>query len=167
MRHGEAEGFTGHSFKSDNERKLTEQGQLEAQLMAAWLLKKNINFNHIFVSPFVRAQQTCAQLFKVLDFEAITLDFITPSGDAVQVHDFIDGLIAAQEEQKVAVNESIAIDKSLLIVSHMPLISYLVSEFTHGAHSPIFTTAGIAEINYDTTKMRGKFVRMVSPSDLY
>jgi phosphohistidine phosphatase len=169
MRHGEAEGVTGHSFKSDNERKLTERGQLEAQLMANWLLNKNINFSHVFISPFVRAQQTCAQLLKVLNFDAITLDFITPSGDAKQVHDYIDGLISSsQNEQKQELTTSTEkkVDISILIVSHMPLVSYLVSEFTYDDQAPIFATAAIAQIKYDVSTMGGELVSMLSPDDL-
>ncbi len=161
MRHGEAEEFTNSTFKSDNERQLTKQGQFEAKLMANWLLKLNLNLKHIFVSPFIRAQQTCEHVLKTMKLEAITLDFITPSGDARQVHDFIDGLLIDEVNMKKGADQ----ETSLLIVSHMPLVSYLVSELTADAQAPIFTTAGIAQINYDTATMKGEFVRMVSPLD--
>ena len=157
MRHGEAEGFIGHNFHSDSDRPLTTQGQLEAQLMTNWLTKMNIHFNHIFVSPFVRAQQTCAQVLKNININAITLDFITPEGSAKQLHDFIDGLSPNNVELP---------EQALLIVSHMPLVSYLVAELTQGEHAPIFATAGVAQIDYDTQSMRGEFVRMISPHDL-
>lgn len=178
MRHGEAEGFIGHDFHRDSERPLTTQGLFEAQLMTNWMVKMNIHFNHIFVSPFIRAQQTCAQVLKTVNVDAVTLDFITPEGSAKQVHDFIDGLLtAAQESLRLngvkaestgftQFDEKSAIEPALLIVSHMPLVSYLVGEFTNGEHMPIFATAGIAQIDYDSVTMRGEFVRMVTPLDL-
>jgi phosphohistidine phosphatase len=168
MRHGEAEGFAGHTFKRDNERQLTKQGVSEAQLMANCFLEMNINFSHVFTSPYIRAQQTCAEVLKVFELNAVTLDFITPSGDAKQVHDFIDGLLSAHEKEQskeANLNKDKGIEKSLLIVSHMPLVSYLVSELTFDAQTPIFATAGVAQIEYNTVTMRGELVRMVSPSD--
>ncbi|XPF95871.1 phosphohistidine phosphatase SixA [Colwellia sp. RE-S-Sl-9] len=152
MRHGQA--FTSGS--SDALRGLTVQGKLEAHVMAKWLDSEKISIDQIIVSPFIRAQETTKELISYLgdDILVTTLDFITPSGSAEQMHDYIDG---------VCVTDKI---KTLLIVSHMPLVSYLVAELTVDGNGPIFQTAGIAHIDYDTKRMKGHMVSLTSPNEL-
>lgn len=152
MRHGQA--FT--SGTSDALRGLTAQGKLEANVMAKWMANKNILLDQIIVSPFIRAQETAKELSDNLgdDLLLTTLDFITPSGSAQQMHDYIDGVCVIDKV------------KSLLIVSHMPLVSYLVAGLTVDGNSPIFQTAGVAHIDYDIKRMKGYLVSLTSPNDL-
>lgn len=167
MRHGEAQNPESHSLASDSERVLTKQGEFEAQLMAHWLVKMKANIAQLWVSPFSRAQQTCAQISKKINVVAETLDFITPAGDAKQVHDFIDAFIASQLENMTETDsDNSQQPKAIFIVSHMPLVSYLVAELTRYQAAPIFTTAAIAEIDYDIKSMKGELVRLISPLDL-
>lgn len=169
MRHGEAQNPVGHSLMSDKARELTKQGKFEVQLMSSWLTKVKADVGQLWVSPYIRAQQTCAIMAKKIHVEAETIEFITPEGDAKQVHDFIDGIVASQlENLSVNDNKSTILEqpKALLIVSHMPLVSYLVAELTHYQAAPIFATAAIAEIDYDIKSMRGELVRLISPLDL-
>ncbi len=160
MRHGEAQNYIEQGSRDDSQRALTHQGEQEAQVMASWLQKVHTPPTQVFVSPFIRAQQTCAIVTSLMKTTTSTLDFITPSGDAKQVHDFIDGYCsnilekASQHEQ------------SILIVSHMPLVSYLVAQLTQSENAPIFATAGIAHINYDVEKMQGELLGLVAPLDL-
>ena len=151
MRHGEA----SYDGKTDADRPLTEQGKLEAVFMAKWLSSMKVELNQVFTSPYVRAQQTVNILLTTLQtsVKATVLNFITPDGSAQHAHDFIDGIGANADE-------------SILIVSHMPLVSYLVEELTFERQSPIFQTAGIVEIDYDIEKMKGNFVRLICPLDL-
>jgi len=151
MRHGQANPMGS----IDSERKLTEQGFSEVKVMAKWINEANLSLENIFVSPYVRAQQTANTVLNGLNASPLltTLDFITPSGNAKDVHNYIDGMSGMDEQ-------------SLLIVSHMPLVSYLVAELTLGHHSPIFQTAAIAQIDYDVEKMTGKLVKLISPFDL-
>ena len=165
MRHGEAQNPVSHSLTSDSDRELTKQGEFEAQLMAHWLVKMKADIAQLWVSPFNRAQQTCAQISKNINVVAETLDFITPAGDAKQVHDFIDAFIAGQLENTTG-SDSSKKPKAIFIVSHMPLVSYLVAELTHYQAAPIFATAAIAEIDYDIKSMKGELVRLISPVDL-
>lgn len=153
MRHGQADTYA----ESDAQRQLTPHGRLEAALMGKWLGKMAIAPDVFWVSPFIRAQQTFEELAKPLSYKTLkqTNNFITPSGSATEVHDLIDGELAVKDI------------KQLMLVSHMPVVSYLVSELTSHQQAPIFQTAGIVEINYDPESMTGEFVRMVSPSDLY
>jgi len=148
MRHGQA--FT--SGKSDALRELTVQGQLEAKLMAKWFDIQKIKLDHIIVSPFVRAKQTSQHLGNNINLT--TLDFITPSGSVKQMHDYLDG---------ICVKDDI---KNLLVVSHMPFVSYFVAELTENGDCPIFQTAGVACIDYDIERMKGDLISLTSPYDI-
>ncbi|NQY33569.1 MAG: phosphohistidine phosphatase SixA [Alteromonadaceae bacterium] len=152
MRHGHASPYG----LSDDERELTEQGKLEVLSMAKYLQGKNVCFDQVLVSPFKRAQQTAKILANTSErsFPIKTVDFITPSGSPSNVHDYIDGLTLGTQGEKI---------NQLLIVSHMPLVSYLVAELTGGLQSPIFQTAGIAEIIYDVKLMTGQLTSLISP----
>jgi phosphohistidine phosphatase len=150
MRHGQAE----QAGKTDSQRELTLQGYNEARTMGNWLSQTNNVPNKLFVSPFKRAQQTAATIIESNSSSLVAqmLNFITPSGDAGQVHDYLDSVIG--DSNKV------------LVVSHMPLVSYLVADLTFDNNSPIFQTAAIAQIDYDVRKMKGQLVRLISPSDI-
>ncbi|TPH17946.1 phosphohistidine phosphatase SixA [Litorilituus lipolyticus] len=167
MRHGEAEPISTFHHMSDFQRSLTKQGQIEAQLMGKWLLNMSNDIHEVFVSPYERAQQTASIMLSSLTssgqntgLSSSTLDFITPNDSAQQVHDFIDGYCEQLSD------ESINSGHAILIVSHMPLVSYLVAEFTNPENAPIFATAAIAEIDYDVKQMKGELVRLISPLDL-
>jgi len=156
MRHGQASPIAN----SDAERQLTKQGQFEAEIMGKWLKSMQVNLDHVLVSPFIRAQQTAATVRATLNWTgpSTNCDFITPSGNAGQVHDYLDGMLASSRGEN-AIEE-------LLMVSHMPLVSYLVEDLTFDRKSPIFQTAAIAQIDYDLHRMKGQLIRLVSPHDL-
>jgi phosphohistidine phosphatase len=164
MRHGEAQPILEQG-STDCQRALTQQGKTEVNLVAHWFKKKHINLNTIFVSPYVRAQQTAQIANAKIVTKTSTLDLITPSGDAKQVHDFIDGWC---EQQIKRTNQSVLGDdeNNLLIISHMPLVSYLVAQLTQSTNAPIFATAAIAHIDYDEKTMRGRLKQLISPLDL-
>jgi phosphohistidine phosphatase len=152
MRHGQA--FTSGSI--DALRGLTDQGKLEATVMTKWLKNQDVEVDQMLISPFIRAQETAQKVTSGFDesLVATTLDFITPSGSARMLHDYIDGVCASEKVE------------TLLIVSHMPLVSYLVAELTTNNDAPIFQTASIAQIDYDVKRMKGFLVGLTSPSDL-
>ncbi len=175
MRHGEAQNFVEQGSRDDSQRALTAQGKTEAKMMATWLQKMQINPMQVFVSPYVRAQQTCVITTSMMQTAITTLDFITPSGDAKQVHDFIDGWCSEQVVastlqttglQNITEPKTTKQEQSLLIISHMPLVSYLVAQLTQSSNAPIFATAGIAHIDYDIDKMQGTLQRLISPIEL-
>lgn len=152
MRHGQASNHAS----SDAQRQLTEQGFLEAKVMAKWVDEQNFTFDKVLVSPYIRAQQTAQSFIDELQqsVEIQTVNFITPAGQAREVHDYIDGICQVEKLS------------SILIISHMPLVSYLVAEMTVDQNSPIFPTAGIAQIKYDVQKMKGELLSFTSPYDL-
>lgn len=153
MRHGQANPVGS----VDELRPLNEMGEAEVKQMAEWALSQNMNFDHVLVSPFLRAQQT-SELFLAHYSEnsptKTQVDCITPFGEAALVHDYIDAFIA---ENAV---------KSLLIISHMPLVSFLSAEMTFDQSAPIFQTAAILQVDYDVEKMKGEVVTLTAPYDL-
>ncbi len=175
MRHGEAQHVIKSTGMNDSQRPLTKQGVFEAEIMGRWLASITGTLNTIFVSPYLRAQQTCTTLVETREkhlhsksaekslIKPITLDCITPSSDAKQVHDYLDGFLLAQDKKSQLETE--IQQQAVLIVSHMPLVSYLVAELTKSSYAPIFATAAIIQIDYDIHKMQGQFVRLVSPLD--
>ncbi len=152
MRHGQA----SFDAQSDAARPLTPQGELEAQMMGNWLSKMGNAPDLIWVSPYIRAQQTFQHVGQYLTqkHQVKLMNMVTPSGSAKDVHDLLDGELAVNNIEQ------------LLIVSHMPFVSYLVAELTQQQKAPIFQTAGICEISYDSESNMGEFIRMVAPIDL-
>jgi len=172
MRHGEAENTIGE----DSLRPLTIKGRLETEKMGFWLAHRKVELMNVFVSPYLRAQQSCANVVEVLHKAPLlnkispkTLDFITPSGNACQVHDFIDGLFQTHEDLYKEDNlDNNSVNKqAILFVSHMPFVSYLVGELTYTSNMPIFSTGAIAIIDYDIKKMKGQLVEMITPSNIH
>lgn len=163
MRHGEAANIAGN----DSLRPLTERGVLEAKIMGRWLSQKNTKLLDVFVSPYLRAQQTCENVSSLLTKTNLlvnqpkTVNFITPSGNAQQVHDFLDGSLNQCSESD-NIDENLAV----LFVSHMPFVSYFVAELTDKNQMPIFPTGAVAVIDYDTKRMQGQLVDIISPDKL-
>ncbi|HCH70248.1 MAG TPA: phosphohistidine phosphatase SixA [Colwellia sp.] len=163
MRHGDAANITG----DDSLRPLTEQGDLEAEIMGQWLLHNKTKLLDVFVSPYLRAQQTYNNVSSFLIKANLlvnkpkTLDLITPSGNAQHVHDFLDGLLSESNEADYGEKNS-----AILFVSHMPFVSYFVAELTDKNQMPIFSTGAIAVIDYETKHMQGQLVDIISPAKL-
>ena len=167
MRHGEAHFSDGNLQFSDVERPLTEQGKNDVAAMGQWLSTLEIPFLTVFTSPFIRAQQTSVIVHSkieslLIDKKIETLPFITPSDSAKEVHDFLDGYLV--ENFTANINEQTL--SAILLVSHMPLVSFLVSELTQSPEAPLFATGAIAEINYDVEKMQGTLIRMITPAEI-
>lgn len=131
MRHGQAVP----EASTDALRSLTEQGRDEVSLMARWLAPQVSQFDLVLVSPYVRAQQTWLQLSKdLVGLHVETCDQLTPNCDA----DLAASLILAYGDKHSNGN--------VLIISHMPLVGYLVESLCIGMMAPIFVTSGIAKI---------------------
>jgi len=134
MRHGQAEMMAN----SDSERALTDMGRSESEKMASSLAKQGISFDAVMVSPYIRAQQTWESVrpFFPEISNIQTLKALTPSGSA-----------------RKSVNEIIALQamgvKSLLIVSHLPLVGYIVGELAPAAGVPAFATSSVGLVELD------------------
>lgn len=132
MRHGQAEMM---AF-SDAERNLTDIGREESERMAKYLVKQGVELDAVLVSPYVRAQQTWQSVSPFFDgvTNIQTLPCLTPSGSARKT---VNELLALQAEGV----------KAVLIVSHLPLVGYIVGELSPSAGVPAFSTSAVGHIS--------------------
>lgn len=78
---------------------------------------------------------------------------LTPGGDASLVGSYLQ--VLAQQ----GIN-------AVLIVSHLPLVGYLVAELCPGECPPMFATSAIANVDLAADGSYGKFEWQVSPSQV-
>lgn len=135
MRHGEAEPQHTH----DAERRLTAFGKQQATAQGQWLKSQGWQPDALWVSTYLRAQQTADSVVRALDAspKRLVLNELIPDGDVEAVADLVAG--------------SNDIER-LLIVSHMPLVSYLVEKLVPGAVPLAFATAQIVVIDINEGK---------------
>ncbi|PKH24462.1 phosphohistidine phosphatase SixA [Enterobacterales bacterium CwR94] len=151
MRHGDA----ALDAASDSVRPLTHCGCDESCQMARWLETQSVNIERVLVSPYLRAQQTLAKVREGLTLPAgeTVLPELTPGGNPAKVTTEIQALAVQGVE-------------AVLVISHLPLVGYLVSELCPHESPPMFATSAIARIDYDAQAAQGKLEWQVSPSKL-
>jgi len=151
MRHGEA----ALEAASDSARPLTECGCDESVQMAAWLNARDVKIQQVLVSPYLRAQQTLERVRQALPLpqEVEVLKILTPSGDAAMVACDLRTLA----KQGVS---------AVLVVSHLPLVGYLVAELCPGICPPMFATSAIANVEIDDQTGSGTLNWQFSPSQV-
>lgn len=147
MRHGDAH----LAASSDMQRPLSPIGESEAAHATNWLLEQYFveqqNIDYAMVSPYLRTKQTFAKVteqFTVTRTE-YTRDII-PSACASVAHDYMDTVLALHPDIK-----------NVLLVTHMPFVSYFVEALTK-VTSPLFATASIAVIDYDKSVSHGRIM---------
>ncbi|WP_199608831.1 phosphohistidine phosphatase SixA [Flocculibacter collagenilyticus] len=164
IRHGQAEAHCS----IDAERKLTERGVNETRKTASWLAGKLLAKQPVtplsllsINSPYIRAAQTAEIIVNSLEAEQkatsikqIVTDDLIPTASPELAYDYITALVDTHQVDHV------------IVVSHMPLVTFLTECFTLGVTSPLFMTASCAHVRYDMANMRGVFEEMVSPDDL-
>jgi phosphohistidine phosphatase len=141
MRHGQAEPFTAN----DASRQLVEKGRLD---VAKIIQNSSLDLHkvkQIWVSPFIRAQQTARIAAEILgSTQLITQHFLTPDNDPLDV-----------------VRQLQLIDcDSLMLVSHQPLVSRLIG-FCCGTPADHYAmdTASLACIDFDVPGMNSGYMR--------
>lgn len=151
MRHGEAEPLSSQ----DSQRQLTGRGQQEVSQMALWLQRHYPAFDWIWASPYLRTRQTAElMLAKQQPFSQFEIvPELVPEGDAAVFKSYFDARISEKPDARV------------LLVSHMPLVSFLVEAFTVQGQAPIFTTAQLACIDY-RPEQGGRLLERLSPQEL-
>ena len=150
MRHGDA----ALDAASDAVRPLTHCGCDESRQMATWLNDQSVNIDQVLVSPYLRAKQTLNTVREALtlpDREDV-LPELTPGGDPAMVASYLQMLADKGR-------------KSVLVISHLPLVGYLVTELCPQETPPMFATSAIAcvEINGEQA---GQLLWQVSPAKL-
>ena len=120
----------------------------------ACIEKGMTSIDKVLVSPYRRAQQTWQTMQPYLKAEQVeTCDDITPYGQAESVAEFIQALVEVEP-----------ID-TLLLVSHLPLVSYLTAELVRGIAPPMFPTAGMVAIDYDPKTQQGELLWQCTPNE--
>jgi phosphohistidine phosphatase len=152
MRHGEAERLQ----TQDKTRNLTKLGKKQASKAGRWLntyLGAEQPVDIALVSSYIRARQTFEQL---CDMVAVTrrkvCEDVVPEGDPKIVHDLIKVLF--NDKSKASV---------VLIVSHMPFVSYFLEEVHVDKKSMLFDTSSMVVINYDLVSGAGKIESIYHP----
>lgn len=135
MRHGEA----GFSASSDSSRSLTPYGIRQAIQAGQWLKQQNFQFNIGLVSPYLRAQQTLAELSSQVSVLTVETDKLLVPGSNPE---YIANLLSTFPSQGI---------EQVIIVSHLPLVGYLVNELCPDISPPMFPTASIACIELTST----------------
>lgn len=129
MRHGQA----GLYASCDAERELTGTGRQQSIDMASWLSAIEPNLDCVLHSPYVRASQTWQVIGNFFNTSKVELcEDITPYGDAELIADYVKALVEQHNYETV------------LLVSHLPVVSYLTSVLTAGENMPAFATSAIA-----------------------
>lgn len=150
MRHGEAQ----HYAASDAERALTERGRSESVAVArAGVNQKEVtSFDKVLVSPYLRAQQTWQEIATYFSSQDVEIcDDITPYGQSEMVFEYVSARAEAEKWQ------------SVLLVSHLPLVGYLVSEFVPDMVPPMFPTSGLVCIDYQPQSRKGEVLWNIHP----
>ena len=152
MRHGEAERIR----VQDNTRSLTSLGEKQAGTAGKWLkdyLGADTPVDIALVSSYVRAQQTYEQLSEqvVVSQKQICEDVI-PEGDPKIAHDFINVLFESESQPSV-----------ILVVSHMPFVSYFLEEVHVDKQSMLFDTSSVVIVDYDVAVGAGKIESIYHP----
>ncbi|OCG46547.1 phosphohistidine phosphatase SixA [Gilliamella sp. Choc5-1] len=131
MRHGEA----GFSASSDSSRTLTNYGINQSNQAGKWLKQQNFQFEIGLVSPYLRAQQTLTELSSHVSVAKVeTNQFLVPGGSPSHIADVL----------AILLNDGV---ENVIIVSHLPLVGYLVNELCPQVAPPMFSTAAIACIS--------------------
>ncbi len=150
MRHGQAEPMSDPW--PDSERRLTDDGIMEVRHASEWLQQQCELIEQCYTSPYQRAQETQKVMNERLNCQQVkVLDCLTPEK---RVHETVTELAA-----EIAV----AGVQSALVVTHMPLVSYLVAEIDKTQQPPIFSTAAIAEIEFDPSTGVGQLKQLMQP----
>lgn len=145
MRHGEAEPWQG----SDAERTLTSNGEAQAQWMGArlpeWIGETP---EWAWISPYRRAQQTWQHVSDAWASlpNVMTVEEIIPEGDPQSVLDYLMAFIEVKDA------------KSVILVSHLPLVADLVFGLVPDAPLRSFSTASAVAIEWDISSQKGQFL---------
>lgn len=148
MRHGEAQLVAD----SDMLRPLTKAGINQVKQTAAWLIDNELipkqGIDLAFVSPYLRTRQTFAALNEILPINDVEYSQdILPCSVTSIAHDYLDTKLSFLEHPEC-----------VLMVSHMPFVSYFVDIVCKQHISPLFATASVVVIEYDLKRSQGKLI---------
>lgn len=110
FRHGQAES----SAPSDAERALTKRGQQDVANMIAQAEDELVGLDQIWVSPYLRAQQTAQIVISELELGSmpVTTELLVPESQPAELYEQLQLCDA----------------DALLLVSHQPLVGHLLED---------------------------------------
>ena len=153
MRHGEAETFR----VQDKTRSLTRHGEKQATEAGRWLasyLGADTPIDLALTSSYARAQQTNQHLSSQVTVTTTQIcDDLVPEGDPKVAHDFIKVLFQDSPSSKV-----------ILIVSHMPFVSYFLEEVHKDRQTMLFDTSSMVVLDYDVESGAGIIENIYHPT---
>ncbi len=151
MRHGEAESL----LTDDKSRNLTLHGKSEVRVSSNWLTESYCQDGELslaLVSPYTRTRQTFNALSETLHAaQSEICDDIVPEGNVRLAHDYIDVLAHQMAKSRKG--------KPLLIVSHMPFVSFLLDALCDSHQMTLFATGSVAVVKYNLTRGKGVLVK--------
>lgn len=152
MRHGEAETLRVRDYT----RNLTPHGEKQAAEAGRWLasyLGADVPIDLALASSYVRAQQTFQQLSsQVRVITSQVCEDVIPEGDPKLAHDFVKVLI-----------EDVPSSNVVLIVSHMPFVSYFLEEVHTDKQTMLFDTSSLVVVNYNVERGTGVIDNIYHP----
>ena len=143
MRHGQAEW----SALSDAERPLTDQGRAQVKRTAG-IIKSRYQVKKVLASPYLRAQQTAELVAGELGCRVETVDDLVPEGNAQ------------------AVINNLSETETVLLASHMPLVSELTGLVCEGVvnSGPCFHTGAAVVVDCELIAIgTGQLVETIFP----
>jgi phosphohistidine phosphatase len=131
VRHGEA--VDPYQADSDGQRWLTDAGRRRVRSVAELLATERVHFDHLFVSPLVRAVQTAEILASPTGFEGPLV--VWPA------------LAGGTTAQALSSLEEVADDEATVaLVGHEPLARAISAHLTGIPDYPGFRTGGVCVV---------------------
>jgi phosphohistidine phosphatase len=146
VRHGEA--VDPYEASSDGHRWLTENGRRTLRSVAEVLVEENVRFDHVFVSPLVRAVQTAEILSLLTRFEGALV--VWPA------------LAGGTTAQALACLDEASPDATVALVGHEPLARTMSAHLTALPDYPGFRTGGVCVVDVGSAG-KGRFAWAVDP----
>ncbi|WP_440904405.1 phosphohistidine phosphatase SixA [Catenovulum sp. SX2] len=146
VRHGEADLIA----PSDSVRQLNENGTRESVQVGQWIAQQCKLFDYVLVSPYDRAFQTWQKMEQqgLVANKLVQLTELEPEADVATCINLIQGYCADA--------------KSVLVVSHLPLVCHLVDGLV-AETCPLFVTGAAALIELNDNQVNGHLKLLVSP----
>lgn len=144
MRHGEA----GFEAATDKQRFLTTNGERQTAEVIEQFPELLQQVDLVLTSTYLRTEQTWNVIAPMCSSrpEVASAQELTPEANPQVARD----LILAHAEVSNA--------KQVLVVSHMPLLGYLVAELVPGLEPSMFATSSVTEIEVGETARVSKIV---------
>jgi len=155
LRHGDAEPITAEH--TDKHRCLSSKGFEQLHLVSNWMKQHQYHPELILSSPYKRCRQTA---------ETIQQDLSKQQSEEVLIPiEFEDCLIYGSDPLQTLARVMALEVESLLLCSHMPLVSELAHMFAPGAMIMGFRTAELVKIRYDKASQHGVVVANVASNE--